>query len=1638
MKRKILSILLSIILVIAAVTPAFIIADAAVWTGSRSVPGISGGVYQIANGENLAWFANAVNTGTNTIKGELVADIQLNSTGSTAHEWTPIGTSVYPFKGTFDGNGHTVSGVYIDSNSDNVGLFGFVSYPQTTTEPEDISAEYTVGTKTYSIKNINVTDSSVTGKQNVGGIVGYASNAGILECSYSGTVTGTENSVGGIVGWATVSTVVSQCHSTGSVTGHQRTGGTAGYANGNSVITKCYGDMDVTGYTNVGGTVGTLSSAGLLGCFFLGSVSANDRAGGLVGYSAFGTMKSSYTIPTITNTSDNGTDFGGAVGVIYGGEYLSIFYCYESSGVDGPVGLGRTRAEMKMSDFVREVNHTSPFFCYDYTGINNDYPVLTWMLKLDVWAGDQTMPQRNYSGTYLISKPSELAWFAGLVNGTLSGITQNSAANATVTDNLLFNIDVNDDTMGRIEWTPIGTSASPYTGTFNGGGYNLAGIYTSENSGESGANTGLFGYIGTGGNVSGVVVIDGLFCGRENVGGIAGYVSGGTVTNCICDSEVCGDKSVGGIVGNLGSASSTVTFCGMIGSIKNINISGEQSYLQNIGGVVGYSNRAVVSKSFASANVNTPLARYVGGVMGNNSGGSVTSCYSTSTVSGNNSVGGIMGFNNNGTVQKCYTAGKVTGSSKVGIAFGDSLGSNVSGCYFDESFKTLSTQPTGATSKLPTQMTGSYSVSNLGLGSDFKATADDTYFYYYPQIYSMAYSSLNAVKNASLESVKRVQNKYVARVEIDGRTDTYYETLPAAFSYAASTPSTVLPTVFLVRDITLTSTLNISSTVGFFGENGAVLTRDESLTGAMIKASGNLTIGSSVYGYDDSPDLYINGNDVAATESAIVMQSGATLKIQEGVYIHNCRTASTAVRGAAVSISDGELIMTGGTFDTNISKTVGGAIYAEESNVTISRGTFTACEATQGCGLYNNNGNAVVSGGTFSGNLATLYGGAIAGYGVYSTTTVSGAAVLTGNEATYGGALSVQNYGTLEVGGGTISSNTAYLQGGAIYIDNGAEAVISGGLIENNVAYNVSNPAYGNGIYNNGSLSLKGTAQIDSSNDVYLPSGKYITIPDRITCSGYAATVTPAVYSEGIKVLDGSGIGSYYTKFGLSNTNWRILASGKITSRETANVAVLSKNNSYSVEYVTLADAFAAVNDGDTAIITVIADNTINSTITVRGDVTLVCDDVSFTSMRSGSFYGVMFDIRSGATLRLGDSVLNSNQQAQSDYAAGTRTDGQIIIDGGNARTDVVGAAAVNVQSGGTFYMYDDAIIENCANTTTSTVTVSGTMHMYGGTICNNSSHYGGAITVNSTGELNTYGGVIDSNESQTDVGAVYALGKVVRNINSYDFYFVDAPFSGESGDGGDISDPVYQTTFKTDILITDGEAVYLDRNLVYTEEASSAVYITNLSQLPASTLFVMNPMMISLKKYTVGSVVVTGTNVATYYTGFTPCIDGYYILNNGKLGINKLVAKSNSGLRIDRDKNLISGLDMSVNTVNVFSQKFENDRTLLRFYSPTGATLRTTNTLTTGCRVCLVDASNTAIDTLTIVVYGDVNSDELIDGQDAVLARAAAEGMLTSVNASAAQLEACDVNADGMLTLMDSEHIEACGIFMQTIEQAR
>lgn len=233
---------------------------------------------------------------------------------------------------------------------------------------------------------------------------------------------------------------------------------------------------------------------------------------------------------------------------------------------------------------------------------------------------------------YEISNAGQLYWFAGLVNGTLDGVEQNTLANAILTANITVNENLLDslqyDTEGNVSngsdfitWTPIadwmGNRTTQYSGTFDGNNKTVSGLYFNGDS----TCIGLFGSSESDGNIKNVGVVDSYFKGNDHVGGVCGN-NAGTITNCYN-------------AGNLTAIESSAT----------------------VGGICGYNN-----------------------------GGTVTNCYNTGTVTATGSVasvGGVCGCSI-APISNCYNIGTVTATSS-GTDISDICGYNfgpVTNCYY--------------------------------------------------------------------------------------------------------------------------------------------------------------------------------------------------------------------------------------------------------------------------------------------------------------------------------------------------------------------------------------------------------------------------------------------------------------------------------------------------------------------------------------------------------------------------------------------------------------------------------------------------------------------------------------------------------------------------------------------------------------------------------------------------------------------------------------------------------------------------------------------------------------------------------------------------------------------------------------------
>ena len=301
--------------------------------------------YQIGTAEELYWFAGLVNGDTSIIGNEtqqntaawaeLTKDITLNQNvlnddgnlnSGTPDQWTPIGQNFNErYEGTFDGQNHTISGLYIDSKAEYIGLFGYIG---------------TVAT----VKNVGIVDSYINGSGSsllvsVGAICGH-NNGTVTNCYNTGTVSSTDaasrNYAGGVCGHNYGR--IENCYNTGAVSGgginnNSYAGGVCGFSYG--IVENCYNTGTVSG-ESIGGVCGE-SAGKITECYNTGNIRGT-RSGGVCGYN------SGINSGTVENCYNTGTVSGEYAGGVCGISYVTVKNCYNTGAVSSTTTGGSNYA----------------------------------------------------------------------------------------------------------------------------------------------------------------------------------------------------------------------------------------------------------------------------------------------------------------------------------------------------------------------------------------------------------------------------------------------------------------------------------------------------------------------------------------------------------------------------------------------------------------------------------------------------------------------------------------------------------------------------------------------------------------------------------------------------------------------------------------------------------------------------------------------------------------------------------------------------------------------------------------------------------------------------------------------------------------------------------------------------------------------------------------------------------------------------------------------------------------------------------------------------------------------------------------------------------------------------------------------
>ena len=231
----------------------------------------SDGSYTVTSADGLMNIAKLVNGGKSDINITLNTDIDL-----TGKDWTPIGTDYdNSYKGTFDGGGHTITGLTFTTNDEFAGLFGWLNRAGTV--------------KNVVMEGVQITSNQIYGGS-IGGVVGYGWGT-IENCSVSGSVSGTVY-VGGVVG-VQIGGSITGCSSSATVKGTVDVGGVAGQTNSSATLTACYATgnviIEMAPNKNIAGgsLVGMNAGSSLLACYATGNVTSTGSSTGYLHIGGF-------------------------------------------------------------------------------------------------------------------------------------------------------------------------------------------------------------------------------------------------------------------------------------------------------------------------------------------------------------------------------------------------------------------------------------------------------------------------------------------------------------------------------------------------------------------------------------------------------------------------------------------------------------------------------------------------------------------------------------------------------------------------------------------------------------------------------------------------------------------------------------------------------------------------------------------------------------------------------------------------------------------------------------------------------------------------------------------------------------------------------------------------------------------------------------------------------------------------------------------------------------------------------------------------------------------------------------------------------------------------------------------------------
>lgn len=533
----------------------------AVWASAQfsgSGNGTESDPYLIYNETQLYQMNNFLGTGHAGVVFKLMKDLDLTefiNDNFPSEGWLPVGVESTPFMGKFNGNNHTLSGLWISrASTDNVGLFGFIDGA--------------------TISNLNIESTSIKGKMNVGTLLGYATNSVISNCTVtaSGDKAVEGYNIGGIAGNITNSTEISSCEFNGvqlySASANSYIGGIVGLVTA-STLNNCKANTDINGKKHIGGICGCMEGTNsVTGCSYNGSITANTNVGGIVGILVFGssvTFTNCHSKGSITN---NGDYTGGVVGYsacgcvknmencshfgdISGKNYVGgLIGCI--GGTDEPIYYGSTSKTQNTKEWTStatsiQVGSYVTNYINNCTAIGN----ITGLTKIGGLVGCDIAAIFTFENDGYSNSSGKMG------NGNYTYLWRNNQC--------VYSYD------SRRYYSPV--DKLDYTK------YNYQNCYYS-----------------------------GIINGTDNIGGIVGEKKMGEIRYCYTNASVYGNSNVGGIIGEASGTINDYNITINLTIKSNVAINNTISAtVNNIGRIYGLANGEISIGALASAEGNRAL-----------------------------------------------------------------------------------------------------------------------------------------------------------------------------------------------------------------------------------------------------------------------------------------------------------------------------------------------------------------------------------------------------------------------------------------------------------------------------------------------------------------------------------------------------------------------------------------------------------------------------------------------------------------------------------------------------------------------------------------------------------------------------------------------------------------------------------------------------------------------------------------------------------------------------------------------------------------------------------------------------------------------------------------------------------------------